>query len=199
MQGGDVCSDMKAPGSIFARVMQRLPHRRSWLKAMHAAMIPLLIWFIVVTPEDVVPIGPMAFQFHSILALVFVTLSLIWMADYARRGLAGRPGPKLGPKARVLHKVLNTAIIWGLFGVAITGFLLGLTSERMLKAGGFLPIAPPLGLPQANEIIGTFHIYEFYLLGGIVAIHAGFHIWRHLAVRDNALRIMAPKRLHKYL
>ncbi|MEY1556307.1 cytochrome b/b6 domain-containing protein [Yoonia sp. R2331] len=187
------------PGSIFARVMQRLPHRRSWLKAMHAAMIPLLIWFIVVTPEDVVPIGPMAFQFHSILALVFVTLSLIWMADYVRRGLAGRPGPKLGPKARVLHKVLNTAIIWGLFGVAITGFLLGLTSERMLKAGGFLPIAPPLGLPQANEIIGTFHIYEFYLLGGIVAIHAGFHIWRHLAVRDNALRIMAPKRLHKYL
>ncbi len=184
---------------IYARLSQRLPHRRSWLKAMHATMIPLLIWFIFVTPEDVLPFGPAAFQFHSVLALIFVTLSLIWMADYARRGLAGRPGPKLGRRARILHKVLNTAIIWGLFGVAITGFLLGLTSERLLKAGGFLPIAPPMGMPQANEIIGTFHIYEFYLLGGIVACHATFHIWRHLRLRDNALRIMTPKVLHKYL
>ncbi len=181
------------------RLAAYIPHRRTWLKALHGAMIPLLIWFIVVTPDDVVPLGPAAFQVHSILALIFVTLSLIWMADYTRRGLAGRPGPKLGPRARRVHKVLNTAIIWGLFGVAITGFLLGLTSERMLKAGGFLPIAPPLGLPQANEIIGTFHIYEFYLLGGIVACHAAFHIWRHLALRDNALRIMAPKMLHRYL
>lgn len=181
------------------RLFDLLPNRRTWLKALHAAMIPLLIWFIFVTPEDVLPFGPVAFQFHSILALIFVTLSLIWMADYARRGLASRPGPKLKGPARMLHRALNTAIIWGLFGVAITGFLLGLTSERLLKAGGFLPIAPPMGFAQANKIIGTFHIYEFYLLGGIVAAHALFHIWRHVRLRDNALRIMAPKGIHKYL
>ena len=180
-------------------IQRALPHRRTWLKAMHAAMIPLLIWFIVVTPEDVVPLGPAAFQFHSILALIFVTLSLIWMADYMRRGLAGRPGPKLGPRARLLHWVLNTAIIWGLWGVAITGFLLGLTADRVLKAGGFLPIAPPLDLPWLNDLIGKFHIYEFYILGVIVAIHATFHIWRHVRLRDNALRIMAPKFLHRFL
>lgn len=162
-------------------------------------MIPLLIWFIFVTPEDVVPHGPLAFQFHSILALVFVTLSLIWQADYLRRGLAGRPGPKLGPLARCLHHILHRAIIYGLFGVAITGFLLGLTSHKMLKAGGFLPIAPPLNLPHANDLIGQFHIYEFYLLGLIVTCHAGFHIWRHLRLRDNALRIMAPRILHRFL
>lgn len=188
------------PGfNLFAQLHRRLPHRRTWLKAMHGAMIPLLIWFIVVTPDDVVPLGPRAFQFHSILALVFVTLSLIWMADHMRRGLAGRPGPKLGPRARLLHRVLNTAIIWGLWGVAITGFLLGLTANRVLKAGGFLPIAPPMDLPQLNDLIGKFHIYEFYLLGAIVAAHATFHIWRHIRLRDNALRIMAPKFLHRFL
>ena len=176
-----------------------IPHRRTWLKALHAAMLPLLIWFIVVTPDDVVPLGPTAFQIHSILALIFVTLSLIWQADYLRRGLAGRPGPKLGPMARRMHYLLHTAIIWGLFGVAITGFLLGLTSPRLLKAGGFLPIAPPLNLPEWNVWIGQFHIYEFYLLGGIVACHAAFHTWRHFRLRDNALRIMAPKVLHRFL
>ncbi|WP_439154771.1 cytochrome b/b6 domain-containing protein [Yoonia sp.] len=191
---------MTYPGShILANLHRLLPHRRTWLKVMHGAMIPLLVWFIVVTPDDVVPLGPAAFQFHSILALVFVTLSLIWMADHMRRGLAGRPGPKLGPRARVLHRLLNTAIIWGLWGVAITGFLLGLTANRVLKAGGFLPIAPPLDMPQLNHLIGKFHIYEFYLLGAIVAAHASFHIWRHFRLRDNALRIMAPKILHRFL
>lgn len=176
-----------------------LPHRRTWLRFSHALMIPLLVWFIFVTPEDVTPFGPTAFQIHSILALVFVTISLLWVADYLRRGLAGRPGPKLGPKARRFHRVVHLTIIWGLFGVALTGFLLGLTASRVLKAGGFLPIAPPLGLPEANDWVGTFHIYEFYLLGVIVIAHAAFHIWRHVKLRDNALRIMAPKFLHRFL
>ena len=184
---------------LRTELMRRLPHRRIWLKTMHGAMIPLLVWFIIVTPDDVVPLGPRAFQFHSILALIFVTLSLIWMADHMRRGLAGRPGPKLGPVARRLHWWLNTAIIWGLWGVALTGFLLGLTSHRLLLAGGFLPIAPPMNMPLANDIIGKFHIYEFYALGLLVACHAAFHIWRHVKLRDNALRIMAPKKLHRFL
>ena len=181
------------------RLYAYLPHRRTWLKFSHALMIPLLVWFIFVTPDDVIPFGPRAFQAHSILALVFVTISLVWVADYLRRGLAGRPGPKLGPRARAFHWWVHRIIIWGLFGVAVTGFLLGLTSTRLLKAGGFLPVAPPLGLPEANEIVGQFHIYEFYLLGVIVIAHAGFHIWRHIRLRDNALRIMAPKALHRFL
>lgn len=162
-------------------------------------MIPLLIWFILVTPDDVLPFGPAAFRFHSILALIFVTICLIWTIDYGWRGLAGRPGPKLGPRGRRFHKTLHRTIIWGLCGVALTGFLLGLTSSKLLRAGGFLPIAPPMGWPRANEIAGKLHIYEFYILGVIVAIHAGFHIWRHFRLRDNALRIMAPKILHKFL
>lgn len=176
-----------------------LPRRRTWLKAIHWAMVPLLIWFVLVTPADVLPFGQKAFQAHSTLALVFVTICLLWTADYLRRGLASRPGPKLPPWARRLHQWLHKALIWGLFGVALTGFLLGLTASTVLKAGGFLPIAPPLGMERANDIIGQVHIFEFYLLAAIAVVHAGFHVWRHLRLRDNALRIMAPKALHRFL
>ena len=181
------------------RLYDRLPKRRSALKVLHWAMVPLLIWFVLVTPDDVLPFGQTAFQVHSILALIFVTMCLLWTADYMRRGLASRPGPKLGPKARVIPPLLHKALIWGLFGVAITGFLLGLTSSVLLKAGGFLPIAPPLGLKEANDLVGLIHIYEFYLLAVLALGHAGFHIWRHFRLRDNALRIMAPKALHRFL
>ena len=176
-----------------------LPRRRSALKVLHWSLVPLLVWFVFVTPEDVLPFGPTAFQVHSILALVFVTLCLLWTADYLRRGLASRPGPKLPPWARRVHRWMHIGLIWGLFAVAVGGFLLGLTSPKLLKAGGFLPIAPPLGLREAHEIVSTFHVYQFYLLALLALAHALFHVWRHLALRDNALRIMAPKALHKFL
>ena len=118
--------DTTTQPALAARLHARLPHRRTWLKALHGAMIPLLIWFIVMTPEDVIPLG--LFQFHSVLALVFVTISLIWMADYMRRGLAGRPGPKLGPRARVLHRVLNTHIGFGILtalGISLLSVSIG--------------------------------------------------------------------------
>lgn len=190
---------MSQKPALRARLYRALPHRRTWLRGLHLSMIPLLIWFVIVTPEMVVPMGPKAFQFHSILALIFVTLSLIWMADYMRRGFASRPGPKLPPWARKFHRFIHKCIIYGIFGVAITGFFLGLTSPRVLFAGGFLPIAPALDLRHANDIIGQIHIYEFYLLAALAAAHGCFHIWRHVKLKDNALRIMAPKVFHRWL
>jgi len=177
-----------------------LPARRTWLKALHGVMIPLTFWFMIATPDVVRAIfGPRGAALNSKIALVFVTLCLIWTVDYLRRGLAGRPGPKLPPRARRFHQILHKTIIWGLFLVPVGGFLLGLTSHRLLMAGGIVPIAPPMNWPHANEIIGTLHIVQFYTLGAIIAVHAGFHIWRHVHLRDNALRIMAPKALHRYL
>jgi cytochrome b561 len=171
--------------------------RRTVLKIMHWAMLPLTIWFVVMQPKDVAPLG--LFQFHSTLALIFVTITLIWTAMHLRKGLASRPGPKLPPWARTVHQALHKIIIWGLFGVAVTGFLIGLTSTVQLRAAGFLPFAPPMGWPEANRIVGMIHTVEFYILAAIIAFHAGFHIWRHLRLRDNALRIMAPKALHRWL
>lgn len=187
------------PGMDLARLAPLLPHRRSALKWLHWSLIPLLVWFVFVTPSDVLKFGQWAFQVHSVLGLIFVSLTLLWTADYLRRGLASRPGPKLRGWARRLHPILHKTLIWGMFGVAIGGFLLGLTSHVLLWAGGILPIAPPLDMPHANELIGQLHVYEFYALTGVVLFHAGFHIWRHVVLRDNVLRIMAPRALHRYL
>lgn len=173
--------------------------RRTYLKWLHWLLVPLFIWFLLVTPDDVLPFGPRAFQFHSILALIFVTLSLLWTADLMWRGLASRPGPKLKGWRRRLHRGLHLTLIWGLCLIAVGGFLLGLTSSRLLKAGGFLPIAPPMGWPEWNAAVGSFHIYQFYALGLVVVAHAAFHIWRHYRLRDGALRIMLPRALHRYL
>ncbi len=178
----------------------RLPNRRTALKWLHWSVVPLMIWFTFMTPEIVLRLGGQTFfQVHSVLGLVFVTLALLWTADYLRRGLAGRPGPKLPPWGRLLHRALHVTLIWGLFGVALTGFLLGLTSATVLNAGGVLPIAPALNLPKANEIAGLVNTIEFYLLAAIALVHAGFHIWRHFRLQDNALRIMVPRALHRYL
>lgn len=184
---------------MFDRLASHLPHQRTLLKALHYLVLPLFIWFTLVQPQDVRAIGNWAFQMHSVFGLIFVSLALFWTALYLRKGLIGRPGPKLPIWGRMVHRVLHTVLIWGIFLVALTGFLLGLTSSVLLWAGGIVPIAPPLGLPEWNRLVGTVHAIEFYTLGAIVAAHAGFHIWRHLWLRDNALRIMAPKRLHRYL
>ncbi|MEL6641783.1 MAG: cytochrome B, partial [Pseudomonadota bacterium] len=133
-----------------------LPHRRTRLKILHGVTIPLFVWFMFVTPADVNAIGPWAFQIHSIFGLIFVSLALIWTVSHIRKGLVGRPGPKLGPRQKRLHQILHKTLIWGLFGVALTGFGLGPTASRQLWAGDIVPIAYPLDLPQWNDLIGHF-------------------------------------------
>lgn len=180
-------------------ITSRRLNRRTTLKWVHWTTLPLLAWFIFVTPSDVNKIGPWAVHLHSVLGLVFVSLALGWTAMHWRSGLVGRAGPKLSPRLQYLHQIMHKTMVWGLFGVAITGFLLGLTSTVQLWAGGVFPIAMPLGLPRMNDLVGQVHIVEFYLLVAIVIGHAGFHIWRHVKLHDNALRIMAPRKLHRYL
>ena len=178
--------------------MSKLTRRRV-LKVIHWSMLPLLIWFMLVGPSEALAMGSWGFMLHSNLALVFVIGCLVWTGDFLKNGLVTTRTPKLSASAQRLHWWIHRLIIWSLFVVALTGFLLGLTSKSLLKAGGFLPIAPPLGLPELNKWIGTFHTIEFYGLAGLVALHAIFHIWRHVWLKDNALRIMAPKWLHRFL
>jgi cytochrome b561 len=176
-----------------------LPPRRTWLKWLHWGIIPFFIWFIFADPDALRRMGKWMFRFHSVMGLIFVTFALVWTADYLWRGLASRPGPKLHGIARAIHRTMHHTIIWGLFLVAFGGFLLGLTSSVMLWAGGIVPVAPPLGMHKANELVGIAHSMQFYALIGLIAFHAGFHIWRHVQLRDNALRIMFPKMLHRWL
>ena len=175
------------------------PARRTWLKALHWSVVPFFVWFLLVQPRHVAGWGDWAVTLHSVFGLVFVAMCLGWTVSLLLQGLASRPGPKLRGLARRIHRPLHLTIVWGLFGVAATGFLLGLTASRVLFAGTVLPIAPPMGLPEANRWAGTLHTVEFYALAVLVAFHAAYHVWRHYRLRDNALRIMAPKALQRFL
>ena len=173
--------------------------RRKWLKVVHWTMLPLFVWFLLVGPPQAHALGPWGFAFHSNLALVFVALCLGWTAHFLQRGMLTTRTPKLGPIAARVHWWMHRTIVWGLFGVALTGFLLGLTASRQFRAGGWLPYAPPLDWPKIHDWVGTIHIWQFYALGGLITAHALFHVWRHYALRDNALRIMVPRSLHRFL
>lgn len=179
--------------------MRNWPNRRTWLKWLHWGIVPFFVWFIFADPDALRRMGPRVFQFHSTMGLIFVTLALIWTAWLLKSGLQGRPGPKLTGWARRIHRPLHLTLIWGMFLVAFGGFLLGLTASFQMKAGGIIPIAVPLNKPVAHDLIGLAHTYQFYALTALVAGHAGFHIWRHIKLRDNALRIMAPRIFHRYL
>ena len=181
------------------RFPARLPARRTVLKVVHWLMVPLTVWFLVVGPPQAHALGPWGFPLHSNLALLFVGLCLAWTADFVWRGLATTRTPKLGPLARRVHWWMHRTIVWGLFLVALGGFLLGLTASRQFWAGGWLPFAPPLDLRRAHDVLGTLHIMQFYALAVLIVLHALFHVWRHVRLRDNALRIMAPKALHRFL
>lgn len=178
---------------------RRWPHRRTWLKALHWGILPFFVWFLFADPDALRRMGPRVFQFHSMMGLIFVTLALIWTGWMLKSGLQSRPGPKLQGWARRLHRPLHLTLVWGLFVVAFGGFLLGVTASFQMKAGGIVPIGVPLDKPQAHALIGLAHIYQFYGLAVVVAGHAAFHIWRHIKLRDNALRIMAPAVFHRYL
>jgi cytochrome b561 len=57
-----------------------VPARRTVLKWLHWGIIPFYIWFLFADPDALRRMGPAVFQFHSVMGLVFVTLSLIWTA-----------------------------------------------------------------------------------------------------------------------
>lgn len=176
-----------------------LPQKRTVLKWLHWGIIPFFVWFVFADPEVIRRWGPGWFQFHSTMGLGFSVIALAWTAFSLRNGLLSRPGPKLPTWAKRVHRLMHLGLVASLFLVAFGGFLLGLTASFQMKAGGVLPFAPPLDMPRTHDLVGVAHVYQFYSMIGLVAAHAVFHIWRHLRLRDNALRIMAPKRLHRFL
>ena len=106
----------------------------------------------------------------------FVGLVAAWLAVMAAGGPLGRPGPKLTGALRAIflpfHLALYAAlaVAAGLNALALTG--------RATDAAAW-----------------TALLVLFFL----AMIHAVFHLWRHTALRDNALRKIIPRRMHKHL
>lgn len=106
----------------------------------------------------------------------FVIVGAIWVITAAVKGVLARPGPKLTGFLRDNFKALHVALyVLIAFSVVINAAaLLGLAPKSLAFTSLLWVLAA-----------GTFH--------------ALFHLWRHSALYDNALRMIFPRRWHKYL
>lgn len=106
-----------------------------------------------------------------LLAWGFGVAGLAMCALAAVNGLMNGPGPKLTGALRIAHPWLSRAMYVAL------GLVAALTLWTQVTGGADLS-----------------QIY-FYVLSAS-ALHAIFHLWRHTALMDGALRRITPRILH---
>lgn len=94
---------------------------------------------------------------------------------YALQGLSHGPGPKLWGLLRPLHRWQHRLIY------------------VMLMAFAVICIAGLFGRGDALR-----HGFSGWFVA-VGTLHGLFHLWRHTALGDGALRRMTPRRLHRYL
>lgn len=92
-------------------------------------------------------------------------------------GLMGKPGPKLDGLARSAFPWMHRALYMGITGVAILCLM-----HLATGSPGYLDMR------WATKIL-------FY----ITLLHAIFHLWRHTALMDGALRTITPRFMHSAL
>jgi len=172
---------------------------RTHLKWLHWLSFFIILWFWAVEPESVQSLGGAALGIHAGMGVVLAGVSAMWMGMYLRRGLASRPGPKLPGWARRMHPWMHKSLIWGLPAMVLSGGLAGFAAPYAIKLFGVIPVFPGIGHERLHGALEDLHELCFNALLIALFAHVGFHLWRHYVVKDNALRIMAPKRVHKFL
>lgn len=186
--------------------------RRWMLKWLHWPMAPLIVWFRVVEPDHVADAAPAAAKTaalatHAGVGLLMALMVMIWVLGYWRDGPAGRPGPKLSSRARRIHTITHHALYWAMPAALLSGALAGLAAPFPVEAFGAIPLnfggwvgtAIGVGAVSVHDIAMEIHEIAFNLLTLIAIAHIAFHLWRHYLLRDGALRIMAPRMLHRWL
>lgn len=106
----------------------------------------------------------------------FVGMAAVWLVTMAAGGPLGRPGPKLTGELRALFLPFHL------------GLYAALAIAAGLNALALLGRVPDLAAWNALLVL-------FFL----AMIHAVFHLWRHTALNDGALRMILPRAWHKYL
>ena len=107
---------------------------------------------------------------------VYVVVGAIWVGTAVAKGVHAKPGPKL-------QGVLRTT-----FTMAHAGIYAMVTLSVLINASALL------GLVSKDAAFTSLLI-----LLVIGTFHALFHFWRHNVLRDNALRMISPRFMHKYL
>jgi cytochrome b561 len=177
--------------------------KRTIVKWLHWLAFFLILYFFFAEPE--VEDGPLLqrsdeLSTHAGMGMVLAVVAAVWFLIYLAGGALGRPGPKLGDRARKAHRWLNTGLYWLLPATVLSGALAGLASEYPVLGFGIVPLNPAgWGTEGLHGAMEEVHEIVFNLTTLVIILHAAFHIWRHYWLKDNGLRIMAPRALHKYL
>ena len=174
-------------------------NRRTALKWLHWGSLFLMLYFFFVEPEDVERLGAAALATHAGVGFILAVVVVAWFAMFVTKGLASRAGPKLPAWAKKAHPLMHKGMYWLVLAMVLSGGLIGLFAPYSILAFGAFPISPNFDVKLLHELAEEVHEVLFDLCIYAVVAHAIFHIWRHCRLKDNALRIMAPKALHKYL
>lgn len=137
---------------------------------VYRRVIKLLHWSVVLLVPLVLAFGNLV-----VLKWALTVCVVLWYAGFAGFGLLARPGPALdGPIKNWF--VPAHLIMMGLPGIlAVT-----------------LWSTPPGALSDGARTVAIATL-------GAGLLHGIFHLWRHTALHDGALRNMLPKFMHGYL
>ena len=106
----------------------------------------------------------------------FVGIGVLWLAGALVNGVLARPGPKL------------TGLFRRSFVALHVGLYLLIAVSVGLNLAGLWGLVP-LGWAWNSLLV--------LLTAGI--FHGIFHLWRHTALNDGALRMIFPRAWHKHL
>ena len=174
-------------------------NRRSLMKWLHWLAFGLILYFYLVEPEESRTDPGGALSTHAGVGFLLAIIVVVWSVLYFRKGLASRPGPKLPGWAKKLHPMMHKALYVGMPVMMATGLLAGLLAPYAIRGFGLIPLNTAAGSKSLHELAEEVHEIAFDALIILILVHAAFHIWRHFRLRDNALRIMVPRALHRWL
>lgn len=166
---------------------------------MHWLCLALIAYFYLVEPKEIRSDPGLGLSTHAGVGLILSLIVALWLSIYLIRGFLGRPGPKLPGWAKTFHGLNHKALQYGIVAVVASGALAGLAAPFAIRAFGMLQINPAFGAKWIHELAEELHEIVFDGMILIILAHAAFHIWRHYWLKDNALRLMVPRVLHKYL
>ncbi len=99
-----------------------------------------------------------------------------------------------------MHRIVNSGLYWLVPITVLPGGAAGLASEYPVLGFGVIPLNPSgWGTVALHDIAEEIHEIVFNVTVLMIFVHLGFHIWRHVLLKDNARRIMFPRALHRYL
>ncbi len=171
--------------------------RRALVKWLHWSTFGLILYFFVVEPENV-PSDPAAgLDLHT--GMVLVAVGLVWILMYLAKGLTGHPGPKLPGWVKTFDPIGHKALQIGVPVLVVSGALAGLAAPFVIRAFGSVPINQGFGGKGFDDFAQEVHELLFDGLILLIGLHIAFHLWRHFWLKDNALRVVAPRIPHIYL